>query len=108
MRLHEPRAKTDKGDPRCQAYVSTPGMSFSFHQCTRKAVEGDRCRIHGPTHQAEVRRRQDERYKAEKEARKPMYYGRAFLIALRKIASGQGDPVQVARDALREYDRGSM
>jgi len=34
--------------PRCAARVSTPGTRVSSHQCTRKAVEGDYCKIHHP------------------------------------------------------------
>ncbi len=91
------------------------GGFFRSYQCQRRGRTSDRaghvwsdgklyCRQHDPNAVAKRLRASDERYRAERLAERPRLYGRQFMRALMRIASGHNDARGLATQTLDEFD----
>ena len=89
----------DGRTPRCQRRVARGSRRA---QCTRAAVDGDHCRVHSETLREAGMEREKERWRDAQAARRVTTLAPMMVEVLKKIADGQGDPVELACEALRK------
>lgn len=94
-------------DPaRCQheVYVSENGWP-RYYQCSRKHLDGEQfCKMHMPDAIAERQRKSDARSKEAWNKRMMEVYGHLFFEALRKIADGDNNPRETAREVIARFE----
>lgn len=95
----------DGKTPRCQEQVCTySGMWPHYHQCSRSAKVGDRCRQHDPV---AIKARADKtqaKYDADWQRRRYEIYGKGHFEALVKIANGHNDARGLARELVDKFN----
>ena len=101
--------KTDAAiKQKCSAIVQSSG-GFHFYACSRPpnvSIEGKLyCAVHDPMAVAGREKKKEETWKIKHAQEMIRWNGPRFLKALREIADGCPDPRNVARDAIKGYEK---
>lgn len=104
----------NKGKPRCCAAVHDRSAGVGFNQCDRLGKEQTAdehkywwCGTHGPTGATKREERVEAEYRAKRQAEAERRFAAVkrnpHIIALLKIAKGDNNPMDTAKEALGEY-----